>query len=159
MERDCKDLPFKEQLQCVPSLELYRIMKDCADYDEEEVIMTIAELGQRFEQRGIRASERRALTLFACSTDVKQYTLGVDMLTGFLPREECEKYMVAIYLLAGRAEGQEKSMPRMKAGYYLMRGNPDQELSEIIEDLTNKHSDFIENIRQIRDESLILLKK
>lgn len=160
----CEDLPFRQQLECMSKVDLYHIMKDCSAYDEEEVTMTVAALSKKYEEQGISERERKILTLFACSTDQKQYTLGLDMHTIFLyqdakhdeaSREEFEKHMLAIYLLAGVKDGEEKCMPRIKAGFFLARLHDGKDLSDIVDEATTRHLDFILQMKAMRKQKEI----
>lgn len=113
-------------------------MRDCADFTEDEVIETVVALGAKFADEGLTRKDKLILTTLGYSTDEKQYGLGIDMLQEFVPREECEKYMVAIYKLAGKKEGQIKSMARMKAAVYMMRTRPEADLQEVVAELSDR---------------------
>jgi hypothetical protein len=153
--RTGNEMPFKDMLRECRRTDLYRIMTDCSNFDEDEVINTVMELGNRYAKDGMTDREKKLLTVFGCSTDEKQYSLGIDMLTEFLPRDECEKHMVAIYNLAGKKEEQSKSIPRIKAAVYLMRTRPDEDLNDVVTELTMHHKTFIDKMLDIRDERMI----
>lgn len=153
--QDNFDGSFKEQLSMMSKEGLFRIMRDCADFTEDEVIETVVALGAKFADEGLTRKDKLILTPLGYSTDEKQYGLGIDMLQEFVPREECEKYMVAIYKLAGKKEGQIKSMARMKAAVYMMRTRPEADLQEVVAELSDRHASFVELMTVMRDRSMI----
>src|SRR3989344_4242146 len=90
---------LKDQVHDMRRYQLFALVADCSQIFEDDLMYVTAELARRF---GDRTTERDRLmfTVFACSSDPKQRTFGLDMLTNFIPDAEQEKYLTAIYFFA-----------------------------------------------------------
>jgi len=148
MEIESPELTWSKKVGQMSKRDLYHQIADCSQIDEQQLTEVVVELARKLQVKTTGA-DRLGFLVLACSRDTKQRSFGLDMLTNFVPPEESEPYMTAVYFFARTPEG-EKNIAKINAATRLMitSGSSDS-VEHTLENLAHKHEHFLERVSTI----------